>query len=310
MSGVTSPGKIILLGEHSVVYGQPAIALPVSGLRASATIKPTSAGSGLRIVAEDLGRVFNVEMNPESANDALTAPARLLLTQFNLPTPDLDIVVHSEIPVASGLGSGAAISSVVIRALASAVGVNLSLNDLNNLVYSVEQMHHGTPSGVDNTVIVYERPVYFTRGQPIEFLDSCGEYLFLIGDTDVAAPTRIAVEDVARLYQAHPERFGTVFQKIGALVSQARHSLQTADYAQLGSLMVQNHLYLQRLTISSPELDKLVNAALNAGALGAKLSGGGRGGNMIALVNARSCERVRAALCKAGAVRVYETILR
>jgi mevalonate kinase len=309
MNESTAPAKIILLGEHSVVYGEPAIAIPVSGLRATATVESGSPGSGLHIIARDLDRVFPVSLNADAADNALIAPACLLLKDYRLPLPDLNIVVRSQIPIASGLGSGAAISTVITRALAAALGMSLTAEAVNDLVYQTEKLHHGTPSGVDNTVIVYERPLFFVRGHKMDFLTVQGQYNFLIADTGVAALTRVAVGDVAKLYQSDAAHWEQVFHTIGELVRRARVALETGNSVELGLLMNQNHAYLQQLTVSSPELDHLVQAALNAGALGAKLSGGGRGGNMIALVTPDTRESVQAALLNAGAVRVFSTTL-
>jgi mevalonate kinase len=309
MFSVSAPAKIILLGEHAVVYGHPAIAIPVSGLRASAQAEPAPLGTGLHIIADDLGRVLPVTVGAELANDALAASAQLLLTRLQTAPPDLNIIVRSDIPMASGLGSGAAISTVVVRALSAALNQALNPEELNNLVYQVEKIHHGTPSGIDNTVIVYERPIYFVRGQPMEFLSVGGQFTFLIADTGIAALTRVAVGDVATLHQSDPPRWETVFKAIGDLVGRARVALSTSDAVELGSLMNQNHEYLQQLTVSSPELENLVTAARSAGALGAKLSGGGRGGNMIALVTSDTTDPIRQALLAAGAVRVFSAVL-
>ncbi|RMG89418.1 MAG: mevalonate kinase, partial [Chloroflexi bacterium] len=168
---------------------------------------------------------------------------------------------------------------------------------------------HGTPSGVDNTVIVYEQPVYFVKGQPIERLVFSEEYRLLIADTGKAALTRIAVGDVRKLYEREPERIQPVLDEIGEVVVQARLALEAGDSLTVGKLMWRNHELLDQLTVSSAELDALVAAARNAGALGAKLSGGGRGGNMIALVTEETRSEVREALIAAGAVRVFETVV-
>jgi mevalonate kinase len=309
MIQVSAPAKIILLGEHAVVYGQPAIAIPVSRLRATATARTTGVGTGLQVVASDSGVVSNVKSRENLEENPLGYPALLALRHLGLPSADLQITVNSDIPLASGLGSGAAIATVIMRSLSLALNTPLADKDLNNLVYEVEKLHHGNPSGIDNTVIVYERPVFFVRGQPIEFLTVNGLFRFLIADTGISAPTRLAIADVKRLYEDQPSYFQAIFHNIGVLVDQARDAIQRGDQLKVGALMSENHRCLQELTVSSPELDRLVQAAINAGAHGAKLSGGGRGGNMIALVSADNSLRVQRALIKAGATRVVETIL-
>lgn len=309
MIQATAPAKIILLGEHAVVYGQPAIAIPISGLRATAAAEPTTPGSGLQIVLSDTEVILPVKIQAETIDHPLNLMASQILSLLHELPPDLTITVKSEIPIASGLGSGAAISAVVGRVLSSALHQPIDNTQLNNIVYQVEKLHHGTPSGIDNTVIVHERPVYFVKGHPIDFFSVKGRFHFLIADTGVSALTRIAVGDVNKLYKDRPEHYQSIFESIGNLATQARTTLENGNPTELGSLMNQNHVLLKDLTVSSRELDQLVDAAQKAGAFGAKLSGGGRGGNMIALVSPETLPAIRSALIEAGAVRVFDTIL-
>jgi mevalonate kinase len=279
----------------------------VSSLRVTADIVPNQpASQGLRLVAADMERVFLAD-NP--ADDALAFAVRLFLDALAVPPPDVTIRLVSQIPIASGLGSGAAVTAALGRALAAAVCRPLPDSALNDLVYEVEKVYHGTPSGIDNTVIVYERPVYFVRGEPIAALSIGRPFHLLIADTGQRALTRTAVEDVRRLYDAAPGAVQQHFDAIATLVNEARRCIEQGDTATLGALMCANHTHLQQLTVSSPQLDGLVQAALTAGALGAKLSGGGRGGNMIALVSPTMSDAVEQALRDAGAAAVYRTVV-
>jgi mevalonate kinase len=304
MIEASAPAKTILFGEHAVVYGQPAIAVPVSDLRAFATVYDNS--TGLLIAAADLD--IPIDISAESVDNALALTARLVLK--DRPPPNVTITVHSDIPIASGLGSGAAVSTALARALCAVLGITLDLAALNDLIYEVEKIHHGTPSGIDNTVIVYERPVYFVRGQPIEQLTIGQPFTLLIADTGQSASTRAAVAGVRELYERDPALVQPILDKIGEVVRQARATIECGDLPTIGSLMGRNQLLLRQLTVSSAELDALVEAAERAGALGAKLSGGGRGGNMIALVTPETRTQVEAALRDAGAVRVFATEVR
>jgi mevalonate kinase len=306
----SAPAKVILCGEHAVVYDQPAIAIPVSDLRVTVRIQHHQSGErGLRLIAGDLERFLpsNVCLHEEAVTDALEMTVRLVLETLKCPLPDLTATIESQIPVASGLGSGAAVSAALGRALSAALGNPLDNSTLNTIVYEVEKIHHGTPSGIDNTVIVYEQPIFFVRNHPIQTFTAAAPFTLLIADTGRGALTKVAVSDVRRLYETEPERITPLLGAIGDLVSQARRSIEQGDLPRLGALMTQNHAYLQQLTVSSDELDQLVRAALDAGAWGAKLSGGGRGGNMIALVAPENKATVRAALSRAGAKHVYET---
>jgi len=308
MVEASAPAKIILFGEHAVVYGQPAIAVPVSSLRAAAIAQPnTPGGQGLKIIAADLDPTRPIEIESEDADAAIPVTARLVLQQLASPPPDVTITIRSQIPVASGLGSGAAVTTALARAISAAVGKPLDMKTLNALVYEVEKIHHGTPSGIDNTVVVYEKPVYFVRNQPIRTITIGHPFSLLIADTGRPASTRIAVGDVRKLYETEPERIRPILDSIGALVNQARDAIESGGVSQLGPLMCENHALLQQLTVSSPELDALVSASMEAGARGAKLSGGGRGGNMIALVEPETVPLVRDALLRAGAVSVIAT---
>jgi mevalonate kinase len=221
--------------------------------------------------------------------------------------PPMTIHVSSTIPVAAGLGSGAAISVAIIRSLTEFLGQPFADKDISALAFEVEKIHHGTPSGIDNTVIAFGTPVYFIKDRPIENLRVGTAFTVVIGDTGIRAPTKESVGDVRELWQAEPTRLENVFDEIGEIAHKARKIIKGGDVSDLGSLMDENHVLLQQLTVSCPELDNLVNTARRSGALGAKLSGGGRGGNMIALVPKEDAPAVAEALMSAGAKRTIVT---
>lgn len=305
----SAPGKIILFGEHAVVYGQPAIAAPLTAVQVTVTAEPGPPGGGLVIHAAALGQtVAAAQVAPDGPFfDALVYPAQLLLEHLRAPMPDLRLTVRSTIPVASGLGSGAALATAIMRALAAALGARLPDDALNPLVYEVEKRHHGTPSGIDNTVIVYARPVYFVRGTAPQTFAVARPFTLLVADSGQSSPTRLTVADVRRLHDADPPRLGGLFARIGEIVRAARQSIEAGDLDSLGPLMDENHALLRELTVSSELLDRLCQAARDAGAHGAKLSGGGRGGTIIALVDEADAAPVTAALRQVGAVRVLST---
>ena len=233
--------------------------------------------------------------------------ADLILQHLNRPRLCGEITIKSEIPIASGLGSGAAVSAALGRAIAALQGVRIGDEILNTLVYEVEKLHHGMPSGIDNTVVVYEKPVYFIKTKTMQFIHFGEPLHILVADTGIAALTRAAVIDVRALYQRQPQQTEAIFEKIAIIAENAKDCIQKGELTGLGELMTSNHELLQALTVSSAELDRLVEAALSAGALGAKLSGGGRGGNIIALVDESSVSIVEDSLLSAGARRVFAT---
>jgi mevalonate kinase len=305
MTASSAPGKIILFGEHAVVYGRPAIAVPVTQVHADVEVSDSSrAGIWIHAPGVDL----DAELNTLPSDHPLAAVIHNLFFSLGIsPFPPLDIRITSSIPVASGLGSGAAVSVALIRALAAHLGRPLADEQVNAFAFEIEKLHHGTPSGIDNTVITYAAPVYFMRGHPIETIQVCHPFTLVIGDTGIPAPTKQSVGDVRRLVTRNGSRMESIFDEVAQIALMARRIIECNQTAMLGDLMDQNHAYLQEMTVSSPELDALVRAARKAGALGAKLSGGGRGGNMIALVPPDSAEAVSRSLLEAGAKRTIVT---
>ena len=304
----SAPGKIILFGEHAVVYGQPAIAVPVSQVRATVTVTPNPAGEpgDVRILAPAVGLDSPwARLAPENPVGAALRGVASALGVDAFPACTFQIV--STIPVASGLGSGAAVSVAVIRAAAEFLGHPLPDEQVSALAFEIEKIHHGTPSGIDNTVVAYAQPVCFVRGQPVELFTVARPFTLVIGDTGVAALTKESVGDVRKGWQADALRYERLFTAIRGVAQAARAAIEAGTPVKLGSLMDENHALLQKLEVSSPALDRLVGAAKAAGALGAKLSGGGRGGNMIALVEPGDSETVAAALLEAGAVNTIIT---
>lgn len=309
----SAPGKVILFGEHAVVYNRPALAVPVTQVHADVEVSD-SPRAGVFIHAPGID--LHAELNSLPADHPIASVILKVFSTLGLPSPTgrrvgdeggLEISITSTIPVASGLGSGASVSVALIRSLSSFLSQPLSDNEVNSLVFEIEKLHHGTPSGIDNTVITYNRPVYFIKGQPIETFKVGKPFTIVIGDTGVSALTRESVGDVRRLWLRDTANFENYFNEIAQIALIARRSIEHGKPELLGELMDHNHALLQGLTVSSPELDKLVDAARKAGALGAKLSGGGRGGNMIALVEQEKAEFVANALISAGAKRTITT---
>lgn len=304
----TASGKIILFGEHAVVYGQPAIAVPVNIVcaRAVVTAAPHAPTGELRLIAPKIQ--LDAPVDSLEPDHPLGMAVRLTAAHLGASRlPACEIRVSSTIPMAAGFGSSAAISIAIIRALATFTGRELSNAEVSSIAYQVEQRQHGNPSGIDNTVIAFGQPIYFVRGHPFEALVPARPFTLVIGDSGMQSSTADVVGDVRQLHLQKPEFTIPAFEAIGAISRKARTLIQIGQVEGLGDLMNQNQALLRDLTISSPELDRLVEAARNAGALGAKLSGGGRGGNMITLVAPETATGVERALQAAGAVRTWIT---
>ena len=305
----SAPGKVILFGEHAVVYGHPAIAVPVLDVQAKAIIQPRIGGEGITLIAPDIS-LHNV-LKDLPLDDAIALAIHLALKKLGVSQmPACTLMVSSTIPLAAGLGSGAAVSVAIIRAVSGFLGHPLPDKAINQIAFEVEKLHHGTPSGIDNTVVTYRQPVYFVKGQPIRMLEIKLPFMLVIGDTGVKCPTSVTVGDVRKAYEANSGLYQTYFDTCSRIAEKAVYSIGDKRNAALGPLMNDNHLVLQQMGVSSPELDTLVEAARGAGALGAKLSGSGRGGNMIALVEPPTAEKVADALRDAGAVNTIITTVR
>jgi mevalonate kinase len=305
MSHASAPGKIILFGEHAVVYGRPALAVPVTQVHADVNVTD-SPRAGIWIHAPEVN--LHAELASLRADHPVGAAIRNVFSRFGIsPLPPLEIHITSTIPVASGLGSGAAVTVALVRALSSFNSHPLSLDEVNSLAYEIEKLHHGTPSGIDNTVVAYARPVYFIKGQPIATFTVGHPFTIVIGDTGLRAPTKESVGAVRTLWEADQARWEKVFDEVGEIVRQAKEKIENGEWTALGALMNRNHMTLQEMTVSSPELDRLVAAARASGAFGAKLSGGGRGGNMFALVEKENALAVAESLLRAGARRTIVT---
>src|SRR6266508_329735 len=317
MTTSSAPGKIILFGEHGVGYGRPALAVPVTQVHADVEVLD-SPRVGIWIEAPDVN--LHAEVNSLPSDHPLAAVINKFYAPLSSPhfrflkmggQRGIEIKISSTIPVASGLGSGAAVTVALTRALSSYLNYSVTDEAVNAFTYEIEKLHHGTPSGIDNTVVTYAKPGYFIKHPPspdrkgaggeVETFKVGQPFTIVIADTGISAPTKESVSDVRRLWMNDKSRWETVFDKIGEISFTARRAIEAGKPEVLGELMNENHALLQKLTVSSLELDRLVETARNAGALGAKLSGGGRGGNMIALVEPAIAETVSSSLKEAGA---------
>ena len=303
----SAPGKVIVCGEHSVVYGRPAIAVPVSDLRARARIEAAPPDSGLRIVAVSLDEALTLDGAP--FDHPLAAIVRLALAHLQADAPDAVLTVDSDLPIGAGLGSGAAVSVAMVRALAAFLEHEITVDAISALTYEVEKIHHGTPSGIDNTVVAWERPVYFVKDAALEVFTIGAPLHLLIADSDVGGSTRAAVAGVRQRREQAREIYEAHFDQMGAIADAARCAIERGEQARLGKLLDENHMRLREIGVSIPALDRLVAAAREAGALGAKLTGAGMGGNIIALAPEAQIESIRRALLRAGARRVWHTIV-
>jgi mevalonate kinase len=308
MTTARAPGKIILFGEHAVVYGRPAIAVPVH--QVAATVKVTSIPASplgtIHIEASDIG--LQSWLHEMGSDQPLARIIHLTLDEIGIhDPPTMGIQIKSSIPIASGLGSGTAVSVAILRSLSNHLGHSLPLKRQSELAYEVEKLHHGTPSGIDNTVVTYAKPVYFERDRDPEIIQIGASFTLIISDTGVQSPTAVAVEQVRNGWEENHDTYESLFDEIGKLVLQARTSMERGLVNELGPLMNQNQVLLESIGVNSASLQSLIDAALSAGAYGSKLSGAGLGGNTITLVDPANADAVEKALKQAGAISTLRT---
>lgn len=303
-----APGKIILFGEHAVVYHRPAIAVPVNQARAKVTVQAeikAPAGS-VAIEAPDIQLACTLDQL--SADHPIGLAIRNVFRELQIVRPPaMRIHITSTIPIAAGMGSGAAITVAITRALSIFLGAPLPDETASSLAYEVDRLHHGTPSGIDNTVITFGRPVYYIKNQPPQLLSIGKPMTLVIADTGIQKLTTIVVSGVRERWEKETDRYERLFDQIGAVANQARKILEKGNPDHIGPLMDENQALLEQIGVSSVELETLVAAARKAGALGAKLSGAGAGGNMIALAAPEKAQTIASQLIAAGAVRTIIT---
>jgi mevalonate kinase len=305
MTQASAPGKAILLGEHAAVYGRPALAAPVQAVRARAEVLSLDKDR-VHVEAPDIG--LDAHLDELSDNQPLARAIRLAMEESQA-SGGFQVHVTSDIPPASGLGSSAAVSVAIMRAVCAHFQHELEADRAAQMAFEVEKLHHGDPSGIDNTVVAYEIPVLFVKGEEPRPLGVTGRFQFVIGDTGEPSPTKELVTMLRGRWAGDDEFIDAIFDSIGELADQAAASIGRGEIDNLGPLMNHCQTLLETLGVSGPSLENLILAARDAGALGAKLSGAGGGGIMIALVDDSSLEAVDTALLEAGAARTIQTEL-
>lgn len=278
-------GKVILLGEHAVVYEQPALAMPLSSKRVKAWIEP-------QILAPS-GQIWVKSPFLGLDQDSLSLPEfhpvfqaiDLTLRELEVhQRPSCTLHLNSDLPVSSGLGSSASIAVATIRSLSAFLGHPLETEAVNRIAFECEKSVHGQPSGIDNTIVAYEKPIFFQKNKAIQFLKPSKNFYFVLADSTVRKSTKETVAMLAENLKADFEQIMPQLEAIGGLTLQGRDALTEGNLEKLAQAMNQNQSILSSLGLSCLELDSLIKTAMEAGALAAKLTGGGKGGHIVTLV--------------------------
>lgn len=296
-----SHAKIILMGEHSVVYGQPAIALPISKIDLNVTIKERESG----IYINSKYYIGNINGLP---NDLLGIKNLIdsILEKLSKEDAAFEMTIESSIPSERGMGSSAATSVAIVKALYNFFNVTLTKSVLLKLSNIEETITHGNPSGLDTATAGSDNPVWFIRNKVLHEIDFNLDAVLVIADSGIKGRTDIAINYVKQQLANNRSATKKSIKHIGQLVTKARQDIENNNPEELGYLMSENQKELKNLRVSNSKIDELVEIANKNGSLGTKLTGSGLGGCVIALAkNLTDAEAIVSALTKAGALETW-----
>lgn len=304
-------GKAILIGEHTVVYGLPALAIPLSPLHIAATARVSSATASCPATSTrqtGSGRVdafFTCGSNTVSTgSDGGVVAVAAALRQWGFDHETAAVRLTGDLPPARGLGASAACAAAAVRAVADAVGATVGGRELYELVQASEHRAHGRASGIDAATVIAARPIRFQDGAA-RLMPMRADAVAVLADTGAPSVTRRAVRAVESIVRRYPARARRLLDEADRLIDDALAAVDAADVATLGARMTGFHSLLQEFGVSTEALDRLVDAATRARALGAKLTGGGLGGCMLALTRPDDAAVVAQALMSAGAHQTW-----
>lgn len=286
-----APGKIIITGEHFVVHGATALAAAISK---GATVKAQESGE-TQIVSTTLHARSG--LHPPPSHPLRPVAEALQRAREHLgEKKGLKITISSNIPSGSGLGSSSSVAVAVIAAATAALGHRIPKHEIVDLAMVAEKIIHGNPSGIDVNIAAYGGVILFKRGDPPRYVEVRQPFPIIVASTGIRRKTSQMINKVTAVKQAHPHLFQALtvassrFSEIGA------EALTKGDLPTLGASMTFHHTVLNWLGASIPELDRLVETAQAKGALGAKLTGGGGGGCIIALPPRETAQEISASL--------------
>ena len=296
----TAAGKVILFGEHAAVYGRHALALPIPD---AVRVTVERAQSVTTLAIPSWGIAGKVDLDD---THGVFAAVALILEQLDLRTAHFSIHVDSRLPRGMGLGSSAAVAVALTRAICDVMNLSIENERVNAIAFECEKLAHGTPSGVDNTLATFAEPMLFRNDGALQFkpLSLAEIPPIVIACGDEVGLTSEQVAGVRARHERSPERYDRIFDEIDRIGLAGVDLLRSRDYRELGLAMNVCHGLLNAIEVSTPDLERMVTLARQAGAAGAKLTGGGGGGSIIALCPG-TMDSVQNALCQAG----YRTLV-
>jgi mevalonate kinase len=298
-------GKVILFGEHFVVYGLPAIASALSG-KTIAKIEDSEKFELIDNRPETPGYKVKKKEQQDDSNRRMFEYLKIDVEK----TP-IKITLSGDLVAASGVGASAASCAAIARALNDHFNLGLDDESINRVAYEGEKGYHGTPSGIDNTAATYGGIIFFTKGDPpkIERINMKNPIEIVEGNTGLTSDTKAVVADVRKKKEENPEEFDQIFKRAKEISEEAREALMNSDADKIGKLMDENQELLRKITVSCDELEELIKTAKDSGAIGAKLTGTGRGGLMVSLTPGKELqERVSKAIKEKGFMTFVNSI--
>lgn len=293
-------GKVILFGEHFVVYGLPAIASAVG----DKTIAKIEKSDKYELVDNrPATEGYKVKKKGE-----MERSMKLILDfmKIDIEKNPVKITLSGNLFCTSGIGASAAMATSIARAFSDYFNLNLNDEQINRISYEGEKGSAGTPSGIDNTCATFGGLLWFEKNlqggeNKIELLEIKQPIEIVLGNTGLSSVTSEVVADVKKAKEANPEKYDKIFKEYERLVKEARGSLESYDLEKIGKLMDENHRLLKEMNLSCEEAEKIISIAKENGALGAKITGTGRGGYVITLTPGEELqEKVAKAIESAG----------
>lgn len=270
-----------------MVYGYPAIALPVNNCKSFVSIEKNLTTNKNIIKAPQISKeiYFNLDEGKNYITP-LEQTVRNFLNAYSLKDNNEKIIINisSEIPIASGMGSGASISSSIIKELSNFFKININNQDIYNLVMEIEKIYHGNPSGVDPMVIVHEKPIFYVKEKTLDFIDIKNNLNIAIIDSEIRSSTKLVVNYVKEQMSLYPNKYKNLFEELGKISKEIKETITSDLKKDIFEMINYNQNLLKEIGISNNKLDELEAELKNYGAKAVKISGAGKGGVMLALI--------------------------